>query len=157
MVWADWGEREKTKRKEKEASRTTLKRGMNRSASLILSLRKSRCSLTSTSMSLTLSSVRVWTWSRCSWMWRRGANHMHAPHPGQHLLTIRRQEWSWWRTCRTRISSQVPRHEERAHYADLGDVQQGKPLPGKASLWVKNAVYTRFPKTKTLCLLQNCN
>ena len=44
------------------------------------------------------------------------------------------------------------------HYADLGDVQQGKPLPGKASLWVKNAfsstghkiyslVYTWFPKT----------
>ena len=24
------------------------------------------------------------------------------------------------------------------HYADLGDVQQGKPLPGKASVWVKN-------------------
>ena len=47
------------------------------------------------------------------------------------------------------------------HYANLGDVQQGKPLPGKASLWVKNAfsstghkicslVYTRFPKTSTL-------
>ena len=44
------------------------------------------------------------------------------------------------------------------HYADLGDLQQGKPLPGKASLWVKNIfsntgrkicslVYTRFPKT----------
>ena len=47
------------------------------------------------------------------------------------------------------------------HYADLGDVQQGKPLPGKASLWVKNVfsstgrkicslVYTRFPKRSTL-------
>ena len=43
------------------------------------------------------------------------------------------------------------------HYADLGDVQQSKPLPGKANLWVKkifssnghnicSSVYTRFPK-----------
>ena len=47
------------------------------------------------------------------------------------------------------------------HYADLGDGQQGKPLPGKASLLVKivfsstgwqicSLVYTRFPKTSTL-------
>ena len=47
------------------------------------------------------------------------------------------------------------------HYADLGDIQQGKPLPSKAILEVKNEfssaghkicllVYTRFPKTSML-------
>ena len=47
------------------------------------------------------------------------------------------------------------------HYADLGDVQQGKPRPGKASLWMKNAcsstghkicssAYTMLPKTSTI-------
>ena len=43
------------------------------------------------------------------------------------------------------------------HYAEVGDIQQGLGLPGKASLWVKNVfsstglkiwslVCTRFPE-----------
>ena len=47
------------------------------------------------------------------------------------------------------------------HYAEVGDIQQGLGLPGKASLWAKNAfsstglkiwslVCTRFPETNML-------
>ena len=47
------------------------------------------------------------------------------------------------------------------HYAEVGDIQQELGLPGKASLWAKNAfsstglkiwslVWTRFPETKML-------